>query len=305
MTGRDDHLLKSGFLLNYMFLAGFLIVSLFAALLIQIGSSERFIGQFMLTFVVSSYIFIGILAKTMGMNTFEFGDRQGTRSGISQSVASGVISASLFIILAGQFYASGITAFSVYWGWLGGIGLMVFMFSAYVSRSQQVTLPGLLRNKQKSHFLNLISMVATLACCGLLALLQLEMVAWLGVRFFSVTREAAIVCACVAIGFCVLCGGIQSVSLVRQISYPVILLCFLAPLVWITWRVTGLPIPQLAFGFGALEPLALFDQQLANTELAAPADLFNIARDAAGPDIFAYVSAFVCIACGVAAMPHL
>lgn len=305
MASIENHPLRAGISLSYMFFAVFLIVTLFGALLFQIGSPGRFVAQLMLTFVVSSYIFMGIFAKTMGMNTFQFADRQATTAGSAQALASGVISTGIFVLLAGEFYVSGNTAFSSYWGWLAGTGLIIVLFAAFVTRSGKVTIPSFLQDEKPNPALSIITIVATLTCCTLFLLLQLEFVTRIGEQYFYISRTAAVYAVSVAIGFAVLAGGIQSTALIRQISFPVILTCFMVPLVWVAVKVTGMPVPQLALGAGALAPVAEIDRELLEAGLAQSGELFDMTRQSGDPGVFNYFSGLLCIACGIAAMPHL
>lgn len=305
MSADTNHILRSGNVLSYTFFATFLVVTLFAGLLIQIGSPFRFVMQFMLTFAVSSYVFIGILARTMSMNSFQDGDRQGKPSGISQAIASGVIGSGIYILLAGEFYDHGTGAFALYWGWLLGVLLIVVLFTAFVARSAQVTLPALLETPTGKRRFAIPAILATLCCSMLFLLFQLDTLAGLGETHFFVTRQAVVYAACISIGFCVLASGLQGVAIIRQISFPVMLVCFLAPLVWITLKTSGIPVPQLAFGMGALAPVDAINSELLEAGISERETLFDLSRESAGVPVPIYLATVFCLACGLAAMPHL
>ena len=255
MSTHEGTAIRNGTMLSYTSVASFLVVSLFAGLLFQIGSPLRFVVILMLTFVVSIYIFIGIFARTMSMDVFQTGNRSAAQFNAAQAITSGVIGSGIYIFLAGEFYDTGLGAFSLYWGWLVGVILTIILFSAFVGRSQSVTIPALFGPKQGLDLLQPSVLLVSLACSLLLLLFQLESAGFLGQKFFFLPEKAIVAAICVSVGFCVLAGGIQGVHLARQVAFPLMVVCFFIPLVWIAITTSGIPLPQLATGFGALAPV--------------------------------------------------
>lgn len=300
-----NHAVATAPTLSLTFLASFLLTVFFGALLLQIGSPLQITSTLMLLFLISSYLFVGLYAKTMGLDAFQFAERKAAPWTAAQATASAIISGSIYILMAGKFYETGVSALSQYSGWLLGISLIVIAFAAKVRRAGAVTLPGLVATGENSAGLNAFLIAISLLCSALLVLFQLEFAGFIGERFLDLSRSAAITAVVIAAGFCVVLGGMQSVTIIRQVAYPIILLCFLTPIVWISLKVSGIPIPQFTFGGYGLQPIAEIDTELVAAGLETPEEVFDLARDGSKIDGFGYLSTLLCIALGIAAMPHI
>jgi len=291
--------------INTMYMVSFLITLIFAALLLQIGSPVFYINTLMLIFVVSSYLFAGFVASTMSLREFQHGDRKGQSSSVAMALASGIIASGIFVTLAGSFFAEGTDAMAVFWGWLLGIAFMTILFSAGVTRSSKTTLPELISENGSSKSLRLLSATALLGSGTLLALSQLVFLGQVGEQFLGIPKTAVVQASSLAIGICLIISGIQGATVMRAVVYPVLLLVFMAPVVWVAVNTSGVIIPQLAFGTGALQPVSDINQEVLDAGLATSNEIFNFAKDSAGLDSFNYFATLICIGCAIAAMPHL
>lgn len=297
--------LNSSASLLLMFTAIFLLCILFSALLKQIGVPGNFVNLLMFALIVGGYIFSGLFGKTMLLPVFQHAERTGRPFYIGQSIAAGLISTSLFIFLAGDFYTTGTDALTIFSGFILGIALMAILFAAPVNRSKKPTLASLISPDDGSKLSRFILLTIILVTSMLLLHIQLSTIGLISEKFFNISHHIAVFIVAGTIGFCIVLGGIQSLSIVRMIAYPILIMTFFAPLVWIAYQVTGNPLPQLSFGVGALQAISEVDQELLNAGLVAQNDVFNITREGLTYDTFNHLSALLCIAFGTAAMPHL
>ncbi|MDJ0613053.1 MAG: hypothetical protein QNJ29_05210, partial [Rhizobiaceae bacterium] len=288
-----------------MFLVSFLITLVFAVLLLQIGSPVFYISILLFIFVVSSYVFGGFVGGTMALDDFQYGNKSGQPRSVAMSIGSGIIASGIFVTLAGSFYSQGTDALATFWGWLLGIVLMTILFSAGMARSQSLTASQTIAEDIDSPSLRLLSALAVLCSGGLLAITQFAFLGQVGEQFLSIPSSAVMTAASIALGICLVFSGIQGVSVIRAASYPVILLIFLAPLIWVTINTSSVIIPQFAFGTGALQPVADINREVLDAGLATPDEVFDFATESAGLDAFNYLATLLCIGCAIAAMPHL
>ncbi len=297
--------LNSSASLLLMYTASFLLCILFGALLKQIGIPGNFINLLMLALIVGGYIFSGLFGKTMLLPVFQNAQRTGRPIYMGQSIAAGLISTSLFIFLAGDFYTTGTDALTVFSGFILGLALMAILFAAPVNRSQNPTLASLITPNDGSRFGRLLLLIIILISSMLLLHVQLSTIGLISQMFFNISHHVAVTIAAVTIGFCIILGGIQSLSIVRMIAYPILVIAFLAPLIWIAYQITGNPLPQFSFGIGALQAISEVDKELLNAGLVEQSDVFDITREGLNYDSFNHLGALLCIAFGTAAMPHL
>lgn len=297
--------LNSSASLLLMYTASFLLCILFGALLKQIGIPSNYVNLIMFALIIGGYIFSGLFGKTMVLPVFQNAGRTGNPIYIGQSIAAGLISTSLFIFLAGDFYTTGTDALTIFSGFIVGIALMAVLFAAPVSRSKSPTIASLITPNDDSKLGRFFLLIIILTTSMLLLHVQLSTIGLISETYFDIPHHVAVFLASVTIGFCIILGGIQSLSIVRMIAYPILMIAFLAPLVWIAYQITGNPVPQFSFGVGALQAISEVDRELLNAGLVEQSDIFNITRDGLNYDAFNHFGALLCIAFGTAAMPHL
>lgn len=296
--------LNSSASLTLMYTASFLLCILFGALLKQLGTPGNYINLIMFALVVGGYLFVGMFAKTMILPVFQNADRTGRAFYIGQSIAAGAISSGVFIFLAGDFYNGGTDALTLYSGLVLGIALMTILFSAPINRAVDVTLPMLFASDKRSKLPRFTILVIVVLTSVLLLYVQLSAIGMVSEAFFDIPKNIAVLLTAFTIGFCLLMGGMQSLSIIRMIAYPILLFAFLVPVIWIAYQVTGNPIPQLSFGAGALQAISEVDQEMINAQFSKPEDIFNITKQGLNYDAFNHFSALLCIAFGTAVMPH-
>lgn len=297
--------LNSSASLLLMYTASFLLCILFGALLKQIGIPGNYVNLIMFALVVGGYLFCGLFGKTMLLPIFQNAGRTGRPFYIGQSMAAGLISTSLFIFLAGDFYITGTDALTIFSGFILGTALMTILFAAPVNRSQKPTLASLITPSDDSRIGRLFLLIIVLVTSTLLLHVQLSAIGLISETYFNIPKDIAVLITLSTIGFCIILGGIQSLSIVRMIAYPVLLIAFLAPLIWIAYQISGNPFPQFSFGVGALQAISEVDQELLNAGLVEQDDIFDITREGLRYDSFNHFAGLLCIAFGTAVMPHL
>jgi len=297
--------LKSSASVALMYVASFLLCVVFGAILVQIGTPGNYVNLIMLALLVGGYIFSGMFGKTMLLASFQSAERAGNAFYVGQAIATGVISSGIFVLLAGQFYNTGTDALTLFSGVILGLAIMTLLFSGDVNRTKAMTLAGIISSQGNSQPARLVILCIIVITSVLLIHVQLSAIGKISELYFDVPERIGILFAVFSIGFCLLMGGMRSLTLMRTIAYPIIAITFLLPVVWIAYKLTGNPIPQLSFGVGALQPIAEIDQEILNAGFVETEDIFNITSDAADYDFFNHIAALLCIALATAAMPHL
>lgn len=297
--------LNSSISLVIMYTASFILCVFFGAILKQVGTPGNYVNLMMFALVIGGYIFSGLFAKTMVLPVFQNAERTGRPFYIGQSIAAGVISSSVFIFLAGDLYATGTDALTLFSGLILGIALMSILFAAHINRSRTSTLTGLLTSDHISKPSRFLLLSIILITSMLLLYIQFSAIGLVSETYFNIPKNTSVIIAAIAIGFCLILGGIQSLTITRMISYPILIIAFLTPVIWIAYKLTGNPIPQLSFGAGALQSISEIDQELLSAGLVQQNDIFDMTHQGLNYDIFNHLGALLCIAFGTAAMPHL
>ena len=198
-----------------MYAASFLLCIFFGALLKQIGTPGNYVNLMMFALIVGGYIFTGMFAKTMILPVFQTADRTGRAFYIGQSLAAGLISSGVFIFLAGDFYTTGTDALTVFSGLILGVALMTVLFAAPVNRSTDTTLVSLIVPRDGSKLNRLFILAVIIIASMALLYVQLSAVGMVSETYFDIPRNVSILLAALAIGFCLIMGGIQSFPLLE------------------------------------------------------------------------------------------
>ncbi len=293
----------SGQLLG-MYIASFALTIFFAATLQQIGAPEHYVAVLMIAFLIGTWVFAGLFAKTMRLTVFHEAERAGVPFYIGQAMAAGLISSAIYILLAGEFYKNGIDGLAWFSGWVLGATMLGVLVAPGYASSRAVTLPEMFFGRDENRLFRFASLVIVILSCFLLLLVQFHATAIISQQFLGIPGPIGVFAGVLAITICLLAGGIQSLSIARAMIYPVIAITFLLPLSWMSINATGLPVPQLAFGIGALQPVAEIDAEMMDAGFALGKEIFSITSDGR-LDGFNFLALIICLGAGISAMPHL
>ena len=270
----------------------------------QIGASANFVAVLVFAFLIGTWVFVGLFAKTMRLTVFHEASRAGVPFHTGQALAAGLISSAVYILMAGEFYENGTDGLAWFSGWVLGTTLLSVLVAPAYASSKAITLPELFFGVDGHRLFRFVSLIIVVLCCFLLLLVQFHATAVISQEFFGIPGAVAIFAAATAISICMLTGGIQSLSIVRAMIYPVIAATFLLPLVWMSMNATGFPVPQLTFGVGALQPVAEIDAEMMEVGFALGEEIFSITSNGR-LDRFNFIALIFCLGAAIAAMPHL
>lgn len=288
-----------------MFLGSFLLVLAFAVILQQIGAPAPVIMLWMLSFVLGAYIFSGMFANTMRFSTFQDGDRNSTPVFAGMAMGAGIVSGQVLLLSPGAVFQTGAGFLPLYGGILLGLVLAGVLFSAGLARTRTTTIAGLIFPRASSPF-NAIMVVTVICATGMLLLLaQLKLTGLLAQGFFGI-REGGFVNLMLGITTAYLvAGGMPALRLARVLSYAGLAFGILVPLVWISFKISGNPVPQFSFGSAALQPIMEIDREMVEAGFAKASELPVPAGEYADLPFLDSLVVILTIGCGIAAMPHL
>lgn len=288
-----------------MFIASSILVILFAGILQQIGAPLIFISMLMCMYVIAIYAFSGLFAKTMRFSTFQNADKMFRPTFCGMAIAAGTLSGGAIILQAGNVFSTGTDFLALFSGILLGLSLMVVTFSASVARSKATSFTQLLFPDGSSKLAITLSVLIVVSSSVFLLIAQLKLLGLFVEGFFGIAFSTGTTLVVLTATACLIAGGMQSLSVVRMLSYPAIALAVFVPLMWISYNTTGNPIPQLSFGAGPLASILEIDKEMLEASLASKADVFDPTREAGSLTGFNFIAALLTLAFGISAMPQL
>jgi cation/acetate symporter len=165
------------------------------------------------------------------------------------AIAADWMSAASFISMAGLIaFAMNGYAGSVYlMGWTGGYVLLAMLLAPYLRKFGKYTIPDFVGDRYNESA-RLVAVVAAIVVSFVYVAGQMAGVGVVFQRFLGVTTEWGVVIGMVIVFFYAVLGGMKGITWTQVAQYTVLIIAYLIPVVAISVKLTGMPVPQIAFG---------------------------------------------------------
>ncbi|MBE9008345.1 cation acetate symporter [Fortiea sp. LEGE XX443] len=195
------------------------------------------------------YIYIGWQSRVESSKDF-FVAGQGIPS-IANGAATAAdwMSAASFISMAGLISFLGYDGSIYLMGWTGGYVLLALLLAPYLRKFGKYTVPDFVGDRYYSNVARLVAVVAAIFISLTYVAGQMRGVGIVFSRFLQVDINTGVIIGMVIVGFFSVLGGMKGITWTQVAQYGVLILAYLIPAIAIAWRLTGNPIPQLAFTF--------------------------------------------------------
>ena len=299
--------LFSIFLVAVFFLAFFLIT------LQQIGTPPVYQLYLALGLLVALYPVIGIMARTMQLDEYQMAGHRVGRTFGGMAIATSIISGGAFITLSGEIFANGLNGLLWMSALILGLAVATLIIAPAIAIDHSSTLPQFLaattREEKSVRFstkLLRFASLSLLAVCSMLLIIgQLSLARMISSSFFGISPQITITCGLLAVLFCLLLGGMRALTWARAALYIVIAVAFILPIGWISLSHSGNPVPHFSYGWGAIDVVNAFQQELLNQGVTTNGifgTLSGLTKNLNMSEVFVWL---FCIAAGTAAMPHM
>lgn len=231
------------------------------ALLEQLGMRREWIGVSFLLATLGVYTAIGIVCRTTDANEYYVAGRSIPAIYNGMAAAADWMSAASFISLAGTLYLGGFSALAFIMGWTGGYCLVALLVAPYLRRFGKFTLPDYFGERYGNGAPRIISALAAIGCSFIYVVAQIYGVGLISTRLTGVAFEIGIFLGLGGVMVCSFLGGMRAVTWTQVSQFVVMIIAFLIPVLWLSVKQTGLPIPQLIYGL-QLEKVTAKEAQL-------------------------------------------
>ena len=231
------------------FVAGFLAFVLLLAALEQVGVPRRWIGSIFLVGTIGLYATIGILSRTHDAVEYYVAGRR--VPAIYNGMATGAdwMSAASFIGLGGTLYIAGYGGLAFIMGWTGGYCLVALFLAPYLRKFGQFTVPDFLGERYGGNLPRFLGIVAAILCSFTYVVAQISGVGLITSHLTGVQFELGIFLGLGGILVCSFLGGMRAVTWTQVAQYVILIVAYLVPVVWLSVKQTGIPVPQLVYGY--------------------------------------------------------
>jgi cation/acetate symporter len=152
--------------------------------------------------------------------------------------------------MAGTLYLSGYDGLAYIIGWTGGYCLVALLLAPYLRKFGQFTIPDFLGARYEGHLTRLIGVAAAILCSFVYVVAQIYGVGLITTRLTSIASfEIGVFLGLGGILVCSFLGGMRAVTWTQVAQYIVLVIAYLVPVVWLSVKQTGVPIPQAVYGY--------------------------------------------------------
>lgn len=219
------------------------------SILEQMGVPNKVLGYIFLGVTVSLYAGIGILSRTSDVAEYYVAGRRIPALFNGMATAADWMSAASFIGLAGTLYVSGYDGLAFVMGWTGGFCLVALFLAPYLRKFGQFTIPDFLGARYGGDVPRVIGVFAAILCSFTYVIAQIYGLGLIVSRFTGLDFGIGVFVGLGSILFCSFLGGMRAVTWTQVSQYVILIVAYMIPVIWLSVKHTGNPVPQIAYGY--------------------------------------------------------
>jgi len=243
--------------------AGFALFVATLAVAERMGLPRSVIGIVFLLATVALYAGIGLMSRTNDPDEYYVAGRRVPAMYNGMATAADWMSAASFISLAGTLYLTGYGGLAFIMGWTGGYCLLALLLAPYLRKFGKYTIPDFLGARYGGGPVRLLGLFTAILVSFVYVVAQIYGVGLITARLSGLSFEIGIFVGLGGILVCSFLGGMRAVTWTQVAQYIVLIVAYLVPLVWLSVKQTGVPVPQLVYG-QQLERVTAKERELAN-----------------------------------------
>jgi cation/acetate symporter len=259
-----------------------------------------------LTYLVvgaSFLVYIGIAVWSRAATTGDFYVAGKHVHPIANGMATAAdwMSAASFISMAGLIAFLGYDGSVYLMGWTGGYVLLALLLAPYLRKFGKFTVPEFIGERYESRLARIVAVICLIFISFTYVAGQMRGVGIVFSRFLEVPIGVGLVVGMGIVFIYAVLGGMKGVTYTQIAQYCVLIFAYTVPAVFIALQLTGMPIPQLAFG-SIVEGESIYLLQKLNqvvTELGFPE---YTSGNKSKLDVFCITAALMV---GTAGLPHV
>jgi cation/acetate symporter len=227
---------------------GFLAFVIVLAIAESMGLSRGAIGIVFLLATVALYAGIGVMSRTNDASEYYVAGRR--VPAIYNGMATGAdwMSAASFIGMAGTLYLSGYGGLAFIMGWTGGYCLVALFLAPYLRKFGQFTIPDFLGARYEGNIARFVGILIAILCSFVYVVAQIYGVGLITTRLSGLAFEVGVFVGLGGILVCSFLGGMRAVTWTQVAQYIILIIAYMIPVVWLSVKQTGVPVPQAVYG---------------------------------------------------------
>ncbi len=307
--------MKGGFIENLpriygLYTGGFIVFILIMALFEQMGMSAETIGILFVAFTVVIYAAIGWLSRTMQVDAYYVAGREVPPVFNGMATAADWMSGASFVALAGGVYFGGHGYLAFVVGWTGGYVLVASLMAPYLRKFGCYTVPDFIGTRYGGNLARLCAVVVLVVASFTYVTAQINATGTIASRALQIPFEVGVWFGLLGILLCSMLGGMRAVTWTQVAQYIVLIIAYLAPVIWMSNKQGFGIIPHFSYGEAVLKIAELevtHGVGTPATESVAGVRVLTTLHNAPGTGLssWKFVTLAFCMMAGTASLPHI
>ena len=164
------------------------------------------------------------------------------------ATAADWMSAASFISLAGLIAFLGYDSTVYLMGWTGGYVLLALLLAPYLRRFGKFTVPEFIGERYYSDAARVVAVICLIVISFTYVAGQMRGVGIVFSRFLNVDISVGLAVGMGVVFLYAVLGGMKGITYTQVAQYCVLIFAYTVPAVFISLQVTGVAVPQVAFG---------------------------------------------------------
>ncbi|RLJ68610.1 sodium:solute symporter family protein [Sulfurisoma sediminicola] len=240
---------------------GFITFVVIVGILEQMGVPNKVLGYMFLFATILLYAGIGFMSKTADVSEYYVAGRRVPALFNGMATGADWMSAASFIGMAGTLYLTGYDGLAFVMGWTGGYCLVALFLAPYLRKFGQFTIPDFLAERYGGNLPRLIGVLAAIVCSFTYVIAQIYGVGLITSRFTGLEFGVGVFVGLAGILVCSFLGGMKAVTWTQVAQYIILIFAYMIPVVWLSVKDTGNPIPQIAAYVSALPKVTALEKE--------------------------------------------
>jgi cation/acetate symporter len=145
-------------------------------------------------------------------------------------------------------------------GWTGGYVLLALLLAPYLRKFGKFTVPDFIGDRYYSNTARVVAVIAALIVSFTYVAGQMRGVGIVFSRYLEVDINTGVYIGMAIVLFYAVLGGMKGITYTQVAQYCVLIFAFMVPAIFISFQMTGNPIPQLGFGGSGEDGIYLLDK---------------------------------------------
>jgi cation/acetate symporter len=291
---------------------GFIAFIILLAILEQVGVPNRVLGYLFVFFTLAIYALIGVITRTAQLSEYYVAGRRVPAFYNGMATGADWMSAASFVGMAGSLFLQGYDGIAWVLGWTGGYVLVALFVAPFLRKFGAYTVPDFMAYRFGGNFARFLAVIVLVCCSFTYVTAQVYGTGIIASRFLGMQFEVAVYVGLAGILLCSMLGGMRAVTWTQIAQYIVLIIAYLTPIVILSTRKYGFPIPELTYG-QAIVDITAREGQLIKDGLATLCTAESCPGTALKPHTSAfltwsplnYFGIIFCMMVGTASLPHI